>query len=264
MGARTAEGVGTAMKRTEIIDLLNGALSAEYNSFIGHALASNPYVAPEWESDLKLLEELRGDENDLARALIVQLANYRAGPTIEAFRHWKEDLNFLSLEWLVIRASEEAVKEVARVEATIARLPDDAQLRATFATVLATKKRHAERLAPVAAKRRTERAARRAVQHAVTAVKVAGIAAPGAAPAAAAGGGAAPAKSGGPTPKLPAGFKLPAGAPKAPTPPGGAPKAPPLPPGAAAPAAPTAPAAPPQPAGGAAPPLPPGFKLPKK
>ena len=43
----TAEGERKAMTRPEMIELLNDALSAEYNSFIGHALASNPYVAAE-------------------------------------------------------------------------------------------------------------------------------------------------------------------------------------------------------------------------
>ena len=34
----------TTMRRPAVVALLNEALSAEYNSFIGHALASNPFV----------------------------------------------------------------------------------------------------------------------------------------------------------------------------------------------------------------------------
>lgn len=257
------------MNRPEILELLNDALSAEYNSFIGHALASNPYVTAAWEADLKMLEELREEENDLSRALLVQFGRYRAGPTLKAFALWKEDLNFLSLEWLVIRAAEEAKKGLAAAQALQARLPDDIELRATFETIVATKKRHLARLEKAAAKMIQGRDARRAAQRAVTAIKVPGIAAPSASkPAASAAGGApAPKPGGGKAPPLPGGFKAPAVAPKAPTPPGAAPKAPPLPPGAKAPAAPTPPSAPAAPApekksAGKHPPLPPGFKLP--
>ncbi len=256
------------MNRAEIIELLNAALSAEYNSFIGHALASNPYVAPEWERDLALFEELREDENDLSRAVLVQFSRYRAGPTLGAFRLWKEDLNFLSLEWLIIRAHEESLIDLAAAEARCARLPDDAELRATLDSIVITKKRHVERLSKAAEKMKAGRDARRATQHAVTVVKVPGLAGPATKKPAAA---AAPKPPGPPgAPKAPGAPKPPGApkAPRAPTPPGAAPKAPPLPPGAKAPAAPPppappAPAAPPAPRkSSGAPPLPPGFKKP--
>ncbi len=247
------------MTRRGIIDLLNAAISAEYHSFVGHALGSNPYVKSEWEGDLQLLEDIRDEENALTRALLVQLGRYRAGPTLRAFRLWKEDLNYLSLEWLVIRAAEEAEGEVARVEALVARLPDDdVELAATFESLLLAKRDHAKRLAPAAKSRAAGRDARRATHRAVTAVKVKGLGAPAAAPS------AAPAKRAGgpPAPKLPGGFKLPPSAPKPPAPPlpGGAslPSAPPSPPPAQA-APPTASAS-----TGTWPPLPPGFQLPPR
>jgi len=240
--------MNTTKKVPATIALLNEALSAEYNSFIGHALASNPYVTAEWEADLKLLEKLRDDENDLSRAILVQFGRYRAGPTIAAFRLWKEDLNFLSLEWLMIRAVDEAKKDLASAEARSERVPaGDAEFEATFQSIVNTKKSHLEQLEKVATQRIAERDARRATHYAATAVKVPGLAAPATAKPAA--GAAAPKKpsGGGPAPKLPGGFKAPASAPKAP----------PMPPGAKAPSAPT----PPKKSGGA-PKLPPGFKKP--
>jgi len=255
------------MTRRAVIGLLNVAISAEYHSFVGHALGSNPYVKPEWESDLGLLEEIRDEENALTRALLLQLGRYRAGPTLRAFRLWKEDLNFLSLEWLVIRAAEEAEGEVARVEGLVARLPDDdVELAATFESLLLAKRDHAERLAPAAKKRAAERDARRATHRAVTAVKVKGLGAAGAGAAAAAAPAPAKKAGGPPAPKLPGGFKLPPSAPKPPGPP--KPPAPPLPGGVKLPPSPPQPpasAAPAPPAGsGKWPPLPPGFQLPPR
>lgn len=223
---------GGVMTRRAVIDLLNEALSCEYHSFIGHALSSNPYVKPEWEGDLATLQSQRDAENDNTRALLVQLGRYRAGPTLKAFRHWKEDLNFLSLEWLIIRLAEEAPKEVARVEALIARLPPgDPQLAASFHSLLLSKRAQVETLVPLAEKRVAERDARRATHRAATAIKLKGVAAPKpiAKPAAAPAG--APNPPGAPkAPPLPAGFKMPA-APSKPTPPKPPMKAPPLPPG---------------------------------
>ncbi len=245
----------TSMKRRSVIALLNEALSAEYNSFMGHALASNPYVTAEWESDLKQLEKLRAEEDDLSRAILVQFGRYRAGPTVAAFRLWKEDLNFLALDWLMIRAAKEAKFDLAGAEDRLARTPsDDAEFVATMQSVVNTKRRHLEQLEKIAATRTTERDARNATHRAATVVKVAGLAAPAAAKPAA--GAAAPTKpSGGAAPKLPGGFKTPTGAPKAPTPPG-APKVP------SAPKPPSAPSAPSAPKSSGAPPLPPGFNKP--
>jgi len=246
----------TTMSRPAVIALLNEALSVEYNSFIGHAIASNPFVTAEWESDLKLLEKLRAEEDDLSRAILVQFGRYRAGPTVAAFRLWKEDLNFLSLEWLVIRAAEEAKGDLAAAEQRLARTPsDDAEFVATMQSVVITKKSHLAQLEKVAAQRITERDARQAIQRAATAVKVPGLAAPAAATKPAAGAAPAKPSGGAPAPKLPGGFKAPTGAPKAPSPP--------LPPGAKAPAAPSAPRAPSAPKKSTgAPKLPPGFKKP--
>ena len=252
----TRTAASRASTRREIIDLLNDALSHEYHSFVGHAIGSNPYVKPEWEADLRMLEELRDEENANTRALLVQLGRYRAGPTLRAFHLWKEDLNFLSLEWLVIRAADEAKKEIARVETLLERVPaDDVELNATFASLMQTKRAHAERLATAAAKRVKERDARRAQHHAATAVKVSGLGAPKA--AAPAKSSAAPSKPSTGAPKLPGGFKLPpGGGPPSPPKPQGAPK----PPGAPSP--PAAPQAPKKSLGW--PPLPPGFQLPPR
>src|SRR4030095_1903293 len=86
-----AEMTSTA-ERQSVIELLNEALSAEYHSFVGHALNSNPFVPPGCEKDVEFLQRLRDDENANAKALLVQLGRYRAGPTIKAFAYWKEDL----------------------------------------------------------------------------------------------------------------------------------------------------------------------------
>src|SRR5262245_20192660 len=106
--------------RRRVIDVLNDALSCEYHSFVGHALNSNPFLQPGCEKDVEVLQGVRRDEDDSAKALLVQLGRYRAGPTIQAFRFWKTDLNFLGIDWLVIRAAEVAKADIGRVEAAMA------------------------------------------------------------------------------------------------------------------------------------------------
>jgi hypothetical protein len=256
-------------RRQDVIELLNEALSCEYHSFIGHALNSNPFVAPGQEKDVEILETLRKDEDANAKALLVQMGRYRAGPTLKAFRFWKEDLNFLGIDWLVIRAGTIAKDEVTRVEALIARLPaDDAELAATFQSLLETKRRHASELAVLAAKRQKERDTRRAVSYAATSIPLK----KGAAPAAAKPAAAAPAAGAPKAPPLPGAPKppsppLPPGAPRppspplppgAPKPPSGGPKppSPPLPPGA------PKPPGPPKPPGAPSPPKPPAAPAP--
>src|SRR5262245_12114704 len=226
--------MAVAMRRQDVIDLLNEALSAEYHSFVGHALNSNPFVPPGCEKDVEFLEAIRDDENANTKALLVQLGRYRAGPTIKAFRYWKEDLNFLGVDWLMVRAAEIAKSDVLRVEALEKRLPaGDAELAATMRSILETKRRHASELATIAAKRQKERDTRRAAAYAATSIPLkkaapAKAAAPAAAPAAA---GAAPK-----APPLPGAPKAPTlpGAPKPPSPPlpgaGPKPPSPPLPP----------------------------------
>jgi hypothetical protein len=232
-----------AKERQEVIELLNEALSAEYHSFIGHALNSNPFVPPGCEKDVEFLEALRDDENLNAKALLVQLGRYRAGPTLKAFRFWKEDLNFLGIDWLVVHAAEIARADVARVEALQERIPSgDAELAATFVAILETRRRHAAELATLATKRQKERDARRAAAFKATGIP---LKKPAAAKPAAAAPAGAPAAGG--VPKAP---PLP-GAPKAPTLPG-APK-PPSPPLPGAPKPPS----PPLPSGGPKPPSPP-------
>lgn len=257
--------------RRQVIDLLNEALSAEYHSFTGHVLMSNPYIVPGTEKDLETLQRIRDEEDANTRALLAQLGRYRAGPTLRAFRWWKFDLNFLGLDWLVVRASEIAAEEVRRIEGTIARLPSgDAELRATFQSVLASKRRHAEELGKLAAQRSKERKSRRDAAYAATSIPlkkpVAAAAKPAAAaPAPAAGAPTAPAMPGAPkAPSLPGAPKAPAlpGAPKAPSPPlPGAPKppSPPLPPSAPKPPSPPLPPSAPKPP---SPPLPPSAPKP--
>lgn len=234
--------------RRQVVDLLNESLSAEYHSFVGHVLSSNPYVDAAWEKDLGVLDAVRADENTAVRALLASLARYRAGPTLSAFRFWREDLNFLGLDFLVLRAAKVAEAEVARVEAALARLPDDPELRATFTWLLDMKRRHLERLGKLAAIRGKDRASRRAASRSHTEIPLPGAAAK--TPAAAA---AKPAAAAGPKVPLPPGVKAP------PLPPGAkAPPAPPLPPGAKAPPPPPPSGAPKPPS----PPLPPGFRPP--
>jgi hypothetical protein len=251
--------MAVAMRRQDVIDLLNEALSAEYHSFVGHALNSNPFVPPGCEKDVEFLEAIRDDENANTKALLVQMGRYRAGPTLKAFRFWKEDLNFLGVDWLIVRAAEIAKSNVERIEELSRRLPeDDAELKATFASILEVKKRHAADLAVLAAKRQKERDARRAAAYKATSIP---LKKPAAAKPAAGAPAAAPAA--GKSPPMPGAPKLP-GAPKppspplpgAPKPPIGAPKppSPPLPPGA------PKPPSPPKPPGAPTPPKPPAPK----
>ena len=64
--------MATATARHEVIEILDEVLSAEYHSFIGHALNSNPFLTPGCEKDVEFLENLRDEENANAKALLVQ------------------------------------------------------------------------------------------------------------------------------------------------------------------------------------------------
>jgi hypothetical protein len=83
-----AERETGAALRQKVIEALNDALSGEYHSFVGHVLASNPYLPPGTEKDLQTLERIRDEENDNTRALLLELGRWRAGPTLRAFRWW--------------------------------------------------------------------------------------------------------------------------------------------------------------------------------
>src|SRR5258706_13001110 len=107
--------MAAATARKEVIEILNETLSSEYHSFIGHALNSNPFIAPGTEKDVEFLEQLRDEENANAKALLVQFGRYRAGPTLTAFRHWKDDLNFLGVDWLLLHPASVCLDEPARI-----------------------------------------------------------------------------------------------------------------------------------------------------
>ena len=140
--------------RRKIIDLLNEVFSCEHHSFVAHLLGSNPYLPAGTEGDLSVLQDLRNEELAAAKSLLVHMGRYRAGPTIKVFQYWKEDLNFLGLDWMVTRAAGAARDAEERVERVRGLLPPgDGDLQATFESLLEMRKRHRGELEKLAATR---------------------------------------------------------------------------------------------------------------
>lgn len=135
------------MDRDRSVRLVNDALSREYNSVSSYVLHSSPYTVPEDGPALKAFEEIRDAQEQTARWLVTRLREaFGAGPTVRAFEHWKRDLNYLSIPYLV-RFSVDHFKSVAaEYDAVLKESAGDPDLGPIFTRLRDEAKSHAAKL----------------------------------------------------------------------------------------------------------------------
>ncbi|MHC4923236.1 MAG: hypothetical protein ACYTG4_04050 [Planctomycetota bacterium] len=84
------------------LDVLNRALSREYNSLPAYILHSSPWTTNEDKDALEILQALRAQHQKCAAWITEQMRDvFRSGPTIRGFEYWTIDLNSLSLGYLL-------------------------------------------------------------------------------------------------------------------------------------------------------------------
>jgi len=119
--------------RERAVRLLNASISREYNSLSTYVLHSSPFTVPEDDPALKAFEQIRDAQAATASWLTARLREeFQAGPTLQAFEHWRRDLNYLSVPYLVRFAREHFGRVAEEYEATLKEVGDDAALKAIF------------------------------------------------------------------------------------------------------------------------------------
>lgn len=136
------------MERENAVRLVNVALSREYNSISSYVLHSSPWTTPEDAPALKAFEEIQALQEATARWLTTRLReDFGAGPTVKAFEHWKLDLNYLSVPYLVRFSAEHFERVAAEYEALLKEHAGDPALAAIYGRLRDEAKAHRERLA---------------------------------------------------------------------------------------------------------------------
>lgn len=137
------------MERDLAVRLLNDALSREYNSVSTYVLHSSPYTTPEDDAALKAFGEIRDRQNESAAWLAKRLhEDLGAGPSLRAFEHWKRDLNYLSIPYLVRFAVEHYGRVAAEYDGILKANRDDPLLQAVFTRLRDEQAAHRKRLEP--------------------------------------------------------------------------------------------------------------------
>jgi len=141
------------VERDQAARLVNQALSREYNSVSSYVLHSSPYTVPGDDAALKAFEEIRDRQAETASWLTTRLReDLRAGPTLRAFEHWKRDLNYLSVPYLVRFAVESYGALAAEYDAVAKENAADPVLKAIFTRLRDENAAHRKRLEPLLAK----------------------------------------------------------------------------------------------------------------
>jgi hypothetical protein len=136
------------MDRDEAVRLVNDALSREYNSLSAYVLHSSPWTTPADAPALKAFEEIRAVQDETARWLTTRLReDLGSGPTVRAFEHWRADLNYLSVPYLVRFSVEHFERVAAEYEARAKEVAGEPKLAAIFARLRDEAKSHREKLA---------------------------------------------------------------------------------------------------------------------
>ncbi len=135
------------MERENAVRMVNEALSREYNSISTYILHSSPWTTPEDAPALKALEEIRALQEQTAHWLTIRLReDFGAGPTVKAFEHWKLDLNYLSVPYLVRFAAEHFDRVAAEYESLLKEWGADPALAAIFGRLRDEARAHRARL----------------------------------------------------------------------------------------------------------------------
>jgi hypothetical protein len=139
-----------SVDRERAVRLVNAAISREYNSLSTYVLHSSPYTVPEDDPALKAFEEIRDAQAASASWLTTRLRElFQAGPTLQAFEHWKRDLNYLSMPYLVKFAREHFARVAEEYEAVLKEAGDDEGLKAVFTRLRDEARAHRDRLEKV-------------------------------------------------------------------------------------------------------------------
>ncbi len=129
------------MDRDRAYALVNDALSREYNSLVVYIVHSSPWATEADAPALAALEAIRVEEEKTSAWLSQRLhEDLRSGPTLKAFEHWHQDLNYLSVPYLLRFAVEHTRKLVARYEAALREAAGDAAVTAIFTRLVAEKR----------------------------------------------------------------------------------------------------------------------------
>jgi len=135
------------MERDNAVRMVNEALSREYNSISAYVLHSSPWTTAEDAPALQAFEEIRAAQEQTAHWLTVRLReDFGAGPTVKAFEHWKLDLNYLSVPYLVRFTCEHFERVAAEYEVLGKEFAAEPALAAIFARLRDEAKAHRERL----------------------------------------------------------------------------------------------------------------------
>lgn len=137
------------MERETAVQLVNDALSREYNSISAYVLHSSPWTTPGDAPALKAFEEIRVLQQQAAHWLTIRLReDFGAGPTVKAFEHWKLDLNYLSVPYLVRFTVEHFDRVAAEYDGLLKEAAGEPKLAAIFARLRDEARAHRARLAP--------------------------------------------------------------------------------------------------------------------
>lgn len=138
------------MDRERAIRLVNRAISREYNSVSNYVLHSSPYAVPEDDAALKAFEEIRDAQAATASWLTTRLReDFGAGPTLQAFEHWKRDLNYLSVPYLVRFARDHFARVAEEYEDVLKEAGEDPVLKPIFTRLRDEARAHHARLEKV-------------------------------------------------------------------------------------------------------------------
>jgi hypothetical protein len=137
------------VERENAVRLVNEALSREYNSISSYVLHSSPWTTPEDAPALKAFEEIHAQQVETSRWLTTRLREeFGAGPNVRAFEHWKLDLNYLSVPYLVRFSAEHFDTVLREYEARLVECAGEPALMAIFARLRDEAKAHRARLDP--------------------------------------------------------------------------------------------------------------------
>ena len=137
------------MERENAIRMVNEALSREYNSISAYVLHSSPWTTPEDAPALEAFEEIHALQDETARWLTMRLReDFGAGPTVKAFEHWKLDLNYLSVPYLVRFTVEHFDRVAAEYEGLHGENAGDPALAAILGRLRDEARAHRARLTP--------------------------------------------------------------------------------------------------------------------
>ena len=132
------------------VDVLNRLLHDTVNSVVQYAEISAPYVPPNFDEQLAVVNSVSDDEKVLAHEIADLLAARDAVPQVGVFPFWNVDLNYLDLRFMAKFATLEQAKTIARIEQELPLVSSDPEVHALVKRALEQKREHLSALQGVA------------------------------------------------------------------------------------------------------------------